>query len=54
MSSSHGYALTGDGFSALLLGRYQSGNVCTLTTYDMDGGEIASLDLTEEGMYSTA
>ena len=44
----HGYALTGDGFSALLLGRYQSGNVCTLTTYDMDGGEIASLDLTEE------
>lgn len=44
----HGYALTGEDFSALLLGRYQSGNVCTLTTYDMDGAEIASLDLTEE------
>lgn len=44
----HHYALTGDDFCALLLGRYQSGNICTLTTYDMDGAEVASLDLTEE------
>lgn len=44
----HRYALTGDDFSALLLGRYQSGNICTLTTYDLDGRELASLELTEE------
>ena len=44
----HGCALTGKDFCALLLGRYQSGNACTLTTYDLDGGEIASLELTEE------
>ena len=44
----HDYALTGGGFCALLLGRYQAGNVCTLTTYDLDGEEIARLELTEE------
>lgn len=44
----HDYALTGDGFCALLLGRYQAGNICTLTTYDLDGGELAALELTEE------
>ena len=44
----HDYALTGDGFCALLLGRYQAGNICTLTTYDQDGKELASLPLTEE------
>ena len=33
---------------ALLLGRYQAGNICTLTTYDLDGEELASLPLTEE------
>ena len=44
----HDYALTGDGFCALLLGRYQAGNICTLETYDMDGQELASLELTEE------
>ena len=44
----HDYALTGDGFCALLLGRYQAGNICTLTTYDLDGKELASLPLTEE------
>ena len=43
----HDYALTGDGFCALLLGRYQAGNICTLT-YDLDGEELASLPLTEE------
>lgn len=44
----HDYALTGEDFCALLLGRYQAGNICTLTTYDMEGKEIASLELTEE------
>ncbi len=44
----HDYALTGDDFCALLLGRYQAGNICTLTTYDLDGKEIASLELTDE------
>ena len=44
----HGCALGGKDFSALLLGRYQSGNICTLTTYSMEGEEIASLELTEE------
>lgn len=44
----HDYALTGEDFCALLLGRYQAGNICTLTTYDMEGREIASLELTEE------
>lgn len=44
----HDGSLTGDHFCALLLGRYQAGNVCTLTTYTMEGTEIASLNLTEE------
>lgn len=44
----HDYALDGDDFCALLLGRYQAGNICTLTTYDMDGQEIASRELREE------
>ncbi len=44
----HGRALTGDGFCALLLGRYQAGNVCQLTTYSTEGDLIASLELTEE------
>lgn len=44
----HDYTLDGEGFCALLLGRYQAGNICTLVTYDMDGKEIASRELTEE------
>lgn len=44
----HDYALTGGNFCALLLGRYQAGNICTLTTYDMEGQEIASKELREE------
>ncbi len=44
----HDYALGGDRFCALLLGRYQAGNICTLTTYSLDGEELASLELTEE------
>ena len=42
------YALGGRDFCALLLGRYQAGNISTLTTYDLNGNVIASLDLTEE------
>ncbi|MCI9443803.1 MAG: hypothetical protein HFF69_03680 [Oscillospiraceae bacterium] len=41
-------ALGGKDFCALLLGRYQAGNISTLMTYDMNGKAIASLDLTEE------
>ncbi len=44
----HDYSLTGEDFFALLLGRYQSGNICELTTYDTGGERIASLNLTEE------
>lgn len=44
----HDYALDGGSFCALLLGRYQAGNICTLTTYDMEGQEIASRELREE------
>lgn len=44
----HDYALTGEDFCALLLGQYQSGNVCTLTTYDLDGTALGSLELSEE------
>ena len=44
----HGYALTGDDFCALLLARYQAGNICQLTTFDLDGNQIASVEVTEE------
>ena len=44
----NGCALGGKDFCALLLGRYQAGNICTLTTYDKNGEKIASMDLTEE------
>lgn len=44
----HDYALTGGDFCALLMGRYQSSNVCQLVTFGLDGEEIAALDLTEE------
>ncbi|MDE7242470.1 MAG: hypothetical protein K2O18_00610 [Oscillospiraceae bacterium] len=44
----HDYALDGRDFAALLLGRYQAGNICTLTTFDLNGAEIAKLELTEE------
>lgn len=42
------YALTGNDFCALLLGRYQAGNISQLTTYDLQGQEIASLEIGEE------
>jgi len=42
------YALGGDGFSALLLNRYQSGSVGRLVSVGDDGAELASLDIREE------
>lgn len=42
------YTLTGNDFCALLLGRYQAGNICQLTTYDLQGQELASLEIGEE------
>ena len=44
----HGYTLTGSDFCTLLLGRYQSSNVCQLVSFGLDGTPLASLDLTEE------
>ena len=44
----HDYALGGDDFCALLLSRYQSSNVCRLTTFSPDGEVLAALDITEE------
>lgn len=44
----HNYALTGEDFCALLLGRYQSSNICQLVTFGLDGEELATLELTEE------
>ncbi|MBQ9346939.1 MAG: hypothetical protein IJT94_06290 [Oscillibacter sp.] len=43
-----GFALNGDGFTALLLNRYQSGSVGRLVTVDSQGRELGSLDLKEE------
>ncbi|MDO4316498.1 MAG: DUF5711 family protein [Oscillospiraceae bacterium] len=42
------YDLSGDGFVALLLNRYQSGSVGRLVTVDTDGAELGSLDVNEE------
>lgn len=42
------YALTGEDFCALLLGRYQAGNVSQLTTFDLEGNQLATLALSEE------
>ena len=42
------YDLGGDGFAALLLNRYRAGSVGRLVTVDMEGEEIASLDVNEE------
>jgi len=44
----HNYALRGDGFCALLLGRYQAGNLHTLTTFSLDGKAISTMELSEE------
>lgn len=42
------YALGGRDFCALLLGRYQAGNVCTLSTYDLAGEKLGEVEVTEE------
>ena len=42
------YDLSGNGFTVLLLNRYQSGSVGRLVTVGSDGEEIASLDVNEE------
>lgn len=42
------YDLNGDGFAAVLLNRYQSGNVGRLVTVAPDGTELGSLDVSEE------
>lgn len=42
------YDLGGDGFTALLLNRYQSGSVGRLVTVDADGEELGSVDVNEE------
>lgn len=44
----HDYTLEGEDFCTLLLGRYQSGNICQLATFDLDGAALATLELTEE------
>lgn len=38
----------GDSFTALLLNRYQAGNVGRLVTVDADGGELGTLEIHEE------
>lgn len=42
------YALEGDGFATLLLGKYRAGSSATLVTVDAQGEELASLDLEEQ------
>ena len=42
------YALEGDGFSALLLGKYRAGSGAALVTVGADGQELASLDLEDQ------
>ena len=42
------YSLGGDGFAALVLGRYQSGSLGSLSTYDRNGQLLGSLDIRDE------
>jgi len=42
------YSLSGDGFAAVLLGRYQSGSMGSLSTYDREGKLLGSVDLRDE------
>ena len=44
------YALDGDGFSALLLGKYRAGSGAALVTVGADGQELASLDLEDQAL----
>ena len=41
----HRCSLGGDGYAALLLGRYKSGSQGRLVTVDSQGRELASLDI---------
>ena len=42
------YDLQGDGYTVLLLNRYQSGSVGKLVSIDAEGTEVAALDVNEE------
>lgn len=42
------YSLGGDGYAALLLGKYRAGSSTTLTTVDTKGETIATLDLEDQ------
>lgn len=42
------YSLAGDGYAALLLGKYRAGSSTTLTTVDAKGETIASVDLEDQ------
>lgn len=42
------YSLEGDGFAALLLGKYRAGSGATLVTVDAGGKELASLELEDQ------
>ena len=42
------YALGGDGYATLLLGKYRAGSSATLATVDAEGETIASLDLDDQ------
>lgn len=44
----HDYTLGSSDFCALLLSRYQSSNVCTLTTFSPDGEILAQMNLSDE------
>lgn len=44
----HDYTLTGGDFNALLLGRYQAGNICQLITFSDEGARLAAIEVTEE------
>ena len=42
------YSLEGDGFAALLLGKYRAGSGASLVTVDSEGKEMASLELEDQ------
>ena len=49
-----GQSLDGDGFAALLLGRYRSGSAMKLVTVSQDGSELAGLDVSGEVLSMSA
>ena len=48
------YDISGDGYTALLLNRYQSGSVGRLVTVSADGEELGSLDVRDEVLSMSA